>query len=407
MLATLERGVKGGKWFSLIDKVWSRSNLEAAFHQVAANKGSAGVDHQTIAMFEQDLEGNLNRLERALKENTYSPQAIRRTWIPKPGTTERRPLGIPTVRDRVVQTALRNVIEPIFEQEFANGSYGFRPQRGCKDALREVDRRLKEGYHWIVDADLKGYFDSIPHDRLMDLVRQRISDGRTLRLIQAFLDQDVLDEAARWTPESGTPQGAVISPLLANLYLHPLDLLMEAQGSHMVRYADDFVLLCQTQEEAQAALQEVKHWTEQVGLTLHPEKTRLVDAQGPEGFDFLGYHFQQGKKWPRKKSVKKLKDGIRARTPRTHPSSMEAIIQAINPILRGWFNYFKHCKRYNFVDLDKWIRMRLRSILRRRRKRKGRGRGSDHNRWKNAYFDALGLFSMTAAHDALRQSARR
>jgi RNA-directed DNA polymerase len=407
MLTALERGVKGGIWFSLIDKVSHPGNLLVAFRKVKSNGGSAGVDRQTIGMFEKDLEGNLERLEKALKDGSYRPQSIRRTWIPKPGSTEKRPLGIPTVRDRVVQAALRNVIEPIFEREFTDHSYGFRPEKGCKDGLRKVDHHLKEGCHWVVDADLKSYFDTIPHDCLMALVREKISDGRVLDLIQKFLDQDILDGAATWTPIRGTPQGAIISPLLANLYLHPLDLLMESLGYIMIRYADDFIILCRSEEEARRALEVVRTWTEGAGLTLHPVKTQVVDANQPPGFDFLGYHFQGGKRWPRKKSILKLREAVRLRTPRNHPGSLETIIKNINPILRGWFEYFKHSPGYVFRGVDSYIRMRLRAILRRRSGRKGRERWSDHIRWPNSFFKAQGLFSMFAAHDAICQSSRR
>ena len=203
-----------------------------------------------------------------------------------------RPLGIPTVRDRVAQTALRNVIEPIFEKDFAPQSYGFRPGRGCKDALRRVEALLKQGYTHIVDADLKSYFDTIPHAKLIQRVKDKISDGRILKLIEAYLTQGVLEDLERWTPEKGVPQGAVISPLLSNIYLNPLDHLMAKHGIQMVRYADDFVLLCQNKAQAEDALQEVKDWTQQAGLILHPEKTRIVHAV-TEGFDFLGYHFEK------------------------------------------------------------------------------------------------------------------
>jgi RNA-directed DNA polymerase len=239
MLAALKKGVRGGKWYSLIDKVYPESALRSAFTQVAANHGAAGVDHVTIAKYASDLDANLARLSEALRSGTYRPQRIRRHYIPKPGSQEKRPLGIPTVQDRVVQTALRTVLEPIFERDFAPHSYGFRPGRGCKDALRRVDGLLKAGYVHIVDADLKSYFDTIPKDRLLALVGRKVSDGRLLGLVAAFLEQGVLDGLDEWTAERGTPQGAVCSPLLSNIYLDPLDHLMAAQGFEMVRYADD------------------------------------------------------------------------------------------------------------------------------------------------------------------------
>ena len=218
---------------------------------------------------------NLKRLSEQLRNGTYHPQQIRRHYIPKPGTQEKRPLGIPTVRDRVVQTAVRMVLEPIFEHDFAEHSYGFRPGRGCKDALRRVDQLLKDGYTYIVDADLKSYFDTIPHDRLMTLVGQKVSDGRVLNLIETFLKQGVLDGLREWTPEEGSARkAAVISPLLSNIYLNPLDHLMAQQGFEMVRYADDFVILCRSPEEAAKALAVVQAWTAEAGLTLHPTRRR-------------------------------------------------------------------------------------------------------------------------------------
>lgn len=407
MLAALEHGVKGGKWFSLIDKVYDLNNLCSAVDKVHSNKGAAGVDHVTVEMFMKDLATNLKKLHRGLRDGRYQPQSIRRAWIPKPGSQEQRPLGIPTVRDRVAQTALRNVIEPIFERNFAEHSYGFRPGRSCREALRRVETLLKEGYTYVVDADLKSYFDTIPHEPLLNRVKEKISDGPVLELIEAYLNQGILEDLKEWTPEEGTPQGAVISPLLANIYLDPLDHLMAERGIQMIRYADDFVLLCRTREEAQEALHAVERWTQEAGLTLHPEKTHIVQATS-EGFDFLGYTFQNGTKRPRKKSLKKLKDTIRAKTGRSNGHSLDRIIKDVNRTLIGWFNYFKYSHRYAFDPLDPWIRMRLRSILRNRiRGLRGRGRGSDHQRWTNAFFAERGLFSLVAASAAARQSASR
>jgi RNA-directed DNA polymerase len=406
MLTALEEGVKGGKWFSLIDKVIPQRTLEAAFWKVAANKGAAGIDHVTITMFETRLDDELRRLSESLRDGTYRPQAIRRHSIPKPGSQEMRPLGIPTVRDRVVQTALRMALEPIFERDFAEHSYGFRPGRGCKDALSRVDERLKAGYTYVVDADLKSYFDTIPHDRLLALVGQKVSDGRVLFLIEALLKQGVLDGLREWTPEMGSPQGAVISPLLSNIYLDPLDQLMARNGMEMVRYADDFVILCRSREEAERALEQVRAWTAEAGLTLHPTKTRIVNATD-ESFDFLGYRFDRGQRFPRDKSLKKLKDTIRAKTKRTSGQSLQAIIVSLTPTLRGWFEYFKHSYPTTFQQWDGWVRMRLRSILRHRQKKRGCGRGSDHQRWPNAFFAAQKLYSLVAAHASDRQPSWR
>jgi RNA-directed DNA polymerase len=406
MLAALEQGVKGGKWFSLIDKVYSLGNLRAAFAKVKSNGGAAGVDHQTVEMFEENLEKHLAQLSKEVREGTYRPRPVRRVWIPKPGSKEKRPLGIPTVRDRVVQAALRHVMEPIFERDFAAHSYGFRPNRGCKDALRRIDMLLKTGYCHVVDADLKGYFDSIPHEPLLKRVEDRVTDGRVLDLLRSYLKQDVMDTANRWEPEEGTPQGAVISPLLANVYLDPLDHQMAQKGMEMVRYADDFVILCRTRKEAEEALSKVKEWTSSVGLTLHPVKTRIVDAT-EESFDFLGYRFHRHRRYPRKKSLQKFKDAIRAKTHRNNGHSLEMIIAGLNPCIRGWFEYFKHCYKTVFEGLDGWIRGRLRAILRRRRGLRGRARGRDNQRWLNTFFAEQGLFSMATAHAQACQSVRR
>ena len=408
MLTTLDTGVKGGRWYSLIDKVYPEGMLGAAFVRVAANRGSSGVDHVTIEQFTVERDANLKRLSEELRTGSYRPQAIRRHYIPKPGSRELRPLGIPTVRDRVVQTALRAVLEPIFERDFAAHSYGFRPRRGCKDALRRVDELLQAGHVHIVDADLKSYFDTIPHDRLLALVGRKVSDGRILGLTEAFLKQGVLDGLQEWVPEEGTPQGAVVSPLLSNIYLDPLDHLMAEEGFEMVRYADDFVVLCRSPEEAAAALAAVQAWTAAAGLALHPDKTRLVDARN-EGFEFLGYRFEAGRRWPRSKSLGKLKDTIRATTKRTSGQSLSQTITELNRTLRGWFEYFKHCHPWTFTMLDGWIRRRLRSLLRKQLGRKGiaRTHGDDHRRWPNVFFAKQGLFSLQEAHAQARQSSRR
>lgn len=399
MLTALETGVKGGKWFSLIDKVYALPNLRAAFAKVKANAGAAGVDRQSIKMFEGHLEANLRTLSEELRAGHYRPRPVRRTWIEKLGKRhEKRPLGIPTVRDRVVQTALRNVVEPIYEKEFADQSYGFRPGRGCKQALRRVDALLKAGYRWVVDADLKSYFDTIPHNPLLERVREKVSDGRILDLVSAYLQQPVMESHKQWTPQGGTPQGAVLSPLLSNIYLHPLDQLMAREGFEMVRYADDFVILCRSEAEAQRALERVQQWTASAGLTLHPQKTRIVEARATPGFEFLGYHFKRGHRWPRKKSEQKLKHTLRAKTKRTSGVSLSLIIENVSRTLNGWFGYFQHSHRSAFPSLDAWVRMRLRSILRKRQGSKGKGRGRDHQRWPNAFFTQQGLFSMTTAH---------
>jgi RNA-directed DNA polymerase len=405
MLVGLETGIKGDKWFRLMDKVYAKGNLQAAFWAVWRKKGSPGMDGQTVKRFEAQQEAELARLGEQLRTGSYRPHPVRRCYIPKPGSREKRPLGIPAVRDRVVQGALRHVIEPIFEREFAAQSYGFRPGRGCRPAVEQVEQWLDAGYAWVVDADLKSYFDTIPHDRLMARIQERIADGPVLRLIKAFLKQGVVGELEGWEPsEQGTPQGAVISPLLANLYLNGLDHQMARQGYQMVRYADDFVILCRSQAEAQRALETVRAWVDEAGLILHPEKTRIVDARQRGGFDFLGWHYERGLKWPREKSQRKLKDAVRQRTGRTNGQSLSVIIGSLNPTLRGWKHYFSGGVQNIHVGLDAWIRMRLRSLLRKRQHRKGRGHGLDHQRWPNAFFETQGLYSLATAHVLNRQS---
>lgn len=408
MLEALEKGVKGGVWFSLIDKVSRPATLYAGWATVRRNAGAAGSDHQTVKGFEQNYAEEIGRLSQELGTGTYRPRPTRRTYIEKIGSKQERPLGIPCVRDRVVQAALRLVIEPIFERQFMPHSYGFRPGRGCKDALREVHRLLKAGYTHVVEADFKSYFDSIPHRGLLSDIGEYIGDGRVLDLIESFLKQEILEGMSRWTPEQGSPQGAVISPLLANLYLHPVDVSMEAAGFEMIRYADDLVVLCKDAVEAGKALEHIRNLAVQRGLSLHPEKTRVVDVGVcGEGFDFLGYHFERGTRWPRKNSLKKFKASIRCKTRRSNGNSLAVIIKDVNAILEGWFEYFKHSKKWAFPGQDQWVRRRLRSILRKRSGRKGISRGQDHNRWTNQYFQDCGLFNLVNAHRTALQSSSR
>jgi RNA-directed DNA polymerase len=403
MLDALQTGVRGGKWHTLHDKVYNRTNLIAASESVLGNQGAAGVDHQTVDKFQERQVEEIDKLVEDLRTGKYQPHAVKRAWISKLGSSEKRPLGIPTVRDRVVQTALLNVVEPIFDIAFSEHSYGFRKGRGCHHALERVEKLLSEGFTHVVDADLKGYFDAIPKDRLLDRVGERISDRGILGLVKKFLEQGVMDGLNEFTPEKGTPQGAVISPLLANLYLNPLDHLMAESGFAITRYADDFVIMCRSREEADRALAKVKHWVEENGLVLHPTKTKVVDSQ-VEGFDFLGYTFRGRLRLPRKKSMDKLKESLRAKTKRTNGCSLTWIAGSLSLSLQGWFGYFKHCHGNVFKAVDSWVRMRLRSILRKRAGRKGRGRGADHQRWPNAYFAEHGLFSLNAAHARLNQS---
>jgi RNA-directed DNA polymerase len=405
MLLALENGVTGGKWYSLIDKVHAPATLMLAWTKVFANQGAAGVDGQSVDRFAAKAGGYLSELSASLRSGQYEPQAVKRVEIPK-GDGRLRPLGIPTVKDRIVQQAVRLVIEPIFENGFCDGSYGFRPERGCKDALREVDRLLQEGYTHVVDADLQSYFDTIPHDRLMMRIEERISDSRILDLIRGWLKADILHGLKRWTPVGGCPQGAVISPLLANIYLDPLDRLMAECGYLMVRYADDFVILTRSHIEAEAALDLVKRWVMENGLILHPAKTRIANCRKKgNGFEFLGYRFERGRRDVRKTSLDKLKETIRTKTRRTRGQSLMFVVADLNRTLRGWFGYFKHARPSTFSQLDKMIRRRLRAMLRRQTRRSGFGRArSDHQRWPNAYFANAGLFALHTAWQTARQS---
>jgi RNA-directed DNA polymerase len=405
MLEALENGVKGGKWHSLIDKVTRKQSLEVAWKQVESKRGGGGVDGMTIHRFASRAPKRLERLSAQLQTGKYKPYAVKRVWIPK-GDGKKRPLGVPAIIDRVVQTSIRQAIEPIFEKKFHDCSYGFRPGRGCKDALREVAKSLKSGKTWVVDLDIEQYFDSIDQKRLMAEVAKEIADGKLLGLIELFLEQDVMDGMKRWRPEAGTPQGAVISPLLANIYLHPVDVALTEAGYQVVRYADDMVILCESREQAERAHDAVAKLMTERGLRLHPTKTRIVDATTRPGFDFLGYRFFGNQRYPRPKSVDKLRNSIRDKTPRTNGKSLEEIIRSVNVTARGWFEYFKHSSRGAFTKIDAWIRMRLRSILRKRSKRKGRGAGFDHFRWPNAFFQQHSLFSLSEAHWLLRQSLK-
>jgi RNA-directed DNA polymerase len=403
-LATASKEGKGFKWFSLIDKVWRDTTLQKAWKQVRTRRGAAGIDGISIARFEAHAPRYLGELAEQLKTGNYRPEPVRRVDIPKAGGGS-RPLGIPAVKDRVVQTALKSVIEPIFESCFCASSYGFRPGRGCKDALREVDGWLRQGYTHVVDADFKSFFDSIPHDRLLARVAERISDSKVLALIDGWLRQDVVHDLQRWTPTGGTPQGAVISPLLANIYLHPLDELLLGRGHKMVRYADDFVVLCQSAHEAKEALAAIQQWVHDNGLALNVEKTSIGNCRTGRGaFEFLGYRFSGRSRHVRPKSLQKFKDTIRRRTGRSRSGTLGQIIHELNRVLRGWFNYFQHAKATTFGRLDAFVRRRLRAVLRKRMKGHGCGQCvADGLRWPPAYFAQQGLFAMHTARAAARQ----
>jgi RNA-directed DNA polymerase len=408
MLKALEKGNEGRQWHTLIDKVFAPKNLRLALETVAARQGAPGIDGQTTKAVAARAEEEIALIARLLQEGRYEPKAVRRVWIDKPGSREQRPLGIPTVRDRIVQSALLHILEPIFERDFAEGSYGFRPGRSARQAVAGVEQSLAGGCTWVVDADLKGYFDSIPQDKLLERVRAKVADGRVLALLEKFLQQGVMETGKAWEPTSnGTPQGAVISPLLANLYLDPLDHEMARRGRQMIRYADDFILLCRSEAEAMEVLAEVRQWVEEAGLTLHPQKTRIVNTAAGESFEFLGWHFERGHRWPREKSVEKFKETIRQRTKRSSGQALPKIIAGVNRVIRGWGNYFQGGARTVAPKLESWVRMRLRSILRTRAGRAGCGRGLDHNRYPNAWLTARGLISLSRiTHGAANSPAQ-
>jgi RNA-directed DNA polymerase len=404
MLTTLlENQVKGGKWHALIDKVYAELNLYSAALKVTGKKKAAGVDGQSCDKFEEHLLVEIRQLSDEIKAQTYRPSAVLRVHIPKPGRpNETRPLGIPTVRDRVVQRAVLSVIEPILDHQFHERSFGFRHGVGAHDALRVVEQKLQEGYVYVVDADLKGYFDTIPKDRLLALVKKHISDSRMLKLLKLFLDQNILEELREWSPVTGVPQGAVLSPVLSNLYLNPLDHQMAADGFEMVRYADDFVVLCRSQSEAEEALRLITAWVEEAGLTLHPTKTQIVDSR-VRSFAFLGYSFRGDTIYPRRESLAKMKARIKELTPRKRSGSMEAIAAELNRTLVGWFGYFRHCRWTIYKDLDAKIRSRLRRLLMKRHRKNSKRLPRQH-RWPNAYFAKAGLYSLREAHFCFAQS---
>jgi RNA-directed DNA polymerase len=382
--------------------VFSEQNLFASASKVLKKKGAAGVDQQSVTDFAEHERDEIRKLHDELREGRYRPSSVRRVWIPKPGSQEQRPLGIPTVRDRVVQTALVNVIEPILDHTFHERSFGFRRGRGCHDALRIVEEKLEAGYVYVVDADLKGYFDTIPKDRLLAMVAEKISDRRVLSLVKNYLDQSIMEELHTWTPEAGVPQGAVLSPVLANLYLNPLDHQIAEAGFEMVRYADDFVILCRSLEEAESALAMVRRWVESAGLVLHPDKTHIVDSR-EKSFSFLGYSFRGKYIFPRKKSHEKFVARIKELTPRKSGQSLECTINEINQVTRGWFGYFRHCHWRVFKDYDGMIRRRLRRQLLKRH-RNNPTRQCRTRRWPNAYFTERGFWSLREAHFRFAQS---
>jgi RNA-directed DNA polymerase len=367
------------KVHSLVDKVYKRKNLEMAWIRVRRNKGAGGVDGQSLADFEEVLDEQLARLGQELRTDTYQPLPVRRHLIPKAGQPGKfRPLGIPTIYDRVCQQALLNRLEPIFEPVFDDASFGYRKGRSTKDALRKIWKELDAGAEWIVDADLKDFFGSVDHEKLLTLVAQRVSDGRVLRLIRGMLQAGVLADGQQLPTEQGTPQGGTISPLLSNVLLTPFDREMRRRNYRLTRYADDWVVTCQTRAEAQRALAEATALLKTLGVTLNADKTRIVHVQ--VGFEFLGYQIKRGTRplrlapskirsgtrsgalyaYPRQKSIQHFKKQIKQRTRRKAPVSTPDLVTQINPVIRGWGLYYhKAHVRKLFAQLDRWILHRL------------------------------------------------
>jgi RNA-directed DNA polymerase len=367
------------KVHSLVDKVYSRKNLKLAWERVRANRGASGIDQVTIEDFEANLDENLERLHQDLRDQTYQPQAVLRVEIPKKGAPGKtRPLGIPSVRDRTCQQALANRLDPIFEKVFDPSSFGYRKGRKTADALAKIWRELEAGNEWIVDADLKDYFGSVDHDKLMALVSMQIADGRVLDLIQQTLKAGYEEKGRRYETPRGTPQGGVVSPMLSNILLTPFDKEMRRKGYQLTRWADDWVVTCRTRAEANSVLAQATKILEKLGVTLNREKTRIVHIA--QGFEFLGFKIGRGKgrfklpsdritsklnrqnlyAIPTQKSLDRFKDQIRALTQRKVPLPMGALIDTINPIIRGWGNYY--CRshvRMRFHRLDGWIIHRL------------------------------------------------
>jgi len=366
------------KVHSLIDKVYKRKNLEMAWDRVEANRGSGGVDGQSLEAFGQQLGSELNRLQTELKEEAYQPQPVRQVQIPKAGKPgEFRTLGIPTIYDRVCQQALLNRLEPIFEPVFDEANFGYRRGRSTKDALRKVWKEIQGGREWIVDADLKDFFGSVDHEKLLTLVAQRVADGRVLGLIKAMLKAGSYGQGRLFPSERGTPQGGVVSPLLSNILLTPFDREMRRRGYRLTRYADDWVITCKSVAEARAAVAAALRILKQLGVVLHPQKTRIVHVQ--HGFEFLGYKIKLGKAlrlpaskirsqarsgalyaYPREKSICRFKEQVRQRTKRRVPLRTRELIAELNPVLRGWGEYYKRAHvRKLFHQLDGWVRRRI------------------------------------------------
>ena len=396
------------RFHALYDKVYRWDILVRAWGMVKANRGAAGIDRQTIRDIEEEgVEALLLQIQGELREGSYRPQSVRRVYIPK-ADGRLRPLGIPVVRDRVVQAALKIVIEPIFEADFRECSFGFRPRRSAHEANEVIRQTANRGYHWVVDADIQSYFDTIDQGKLMAMVSKRISDRRVLKVIKQFLRAGILEDGKVRATTTGTPQGGVLSPLLANVYLHYLDKVWAERCRHLgvlVRYADDLVILCPGEKEALESLRRLGIVMERLALTLHPTKTRLVElTEGREGFDFLGFHhrlvrsWRTGRyylqRWPRRKAMTAIRDKLRAIVGARNrlSRSLEEVIGELNPVLRGWGNYFAVGNSTRQLQaMDSYVEERLSLFLSKKHGKSGRGWGV---RWREEDFRGKGLYQL-------------
>lgn len=384
------------KAHSLIDKVYSEKNLWAAWRKVRRNKGTHGLDRVTIHAYEQDVEKHLRELQRKLMEQRYEPLPARRVYIPKAGDTQQmRPLSIPTVTDRVCQQAVYQVLAPLFDKDFSNRSFGFRPGRKAHHAIATAIHDGKDGFRHVVDADIASFFDRLDHKVVMSRVCAKVADGRVLDLIEAFLKAGIWEDNFVSVHTEGTPQGGVISPLLANIVLDDFDKNIEAKGLRHVRYADDFVILTKTAEEAANALAHAKEVLAELKLSLHETKTRLTNFD--QGFEFLGFRFRRYRLGVRPKSVERLKERVRNTTQRQQGRNVDAVIRELNPIIRGWASYFGIGEvTALFEHIDQWIRMRVRSFRMKRRTRTANGR------FPNRKLEKWGLLSLHSCRPTQR-----